>query len=187
MRSLAVAIAALALAVTASPASASVFSDCGNPDGTAVFAQFADPAHYFLAPDGGFEKGADGWSLDGASATDGNESFNLGGGGSHSLSLPAGSTATSPAVCVGLEHPTFRYVFRKSAGGPLAALRVSVVLPGGSVVTVGTVTGSSAWAPAPVTLIGANLTADAVAFRFTPVSGSWQVDDVYVDPCGSRK
>lgn len=186
MRPLATAIATLALAVTATPASAAVLTDCDSPASSPAFAQFYDNADYFLAPDGGFENGADGWSLNGAAVTAGNESFNLSGAGDSSLGLPAGSSATSPSVCVGLEHPTFRYVFRKTSGGPLAALRVSAVLPGGVSLPVGTVTGSSSWTPSPVTLIAANLVADSVSFRFAPVSGSWQVDDVYVDPRGSK-
>ena len=187
MRRFAVLFSALfALAVSAAPASAGVLTDCNNPDSAQAFAPFADPAYYFLAPDGGFENGAAGWSLSGASVVDGNESFDLSGGGEHSLGLSAGDSALSPTVCVGLEHPTFRYVARKTSGGLLASLRVSAVFPGGLSVPVGTVTGSSAWSPSPVTLIGANLVADTVAFRFTAVSGSWQVDDVYVDPRGSH-
>lgn len=188
MRSLVLAAAAaLTLAVTASPAVASVTTDCGHPDGTQVFSPWLDPANYFLAPDGGFENGGDGWALEGgAAAVAGNESFGLSGAGTQSLGLPAGSSATSPFVCVGLEHPTFRYVFRRTSGSSLASLRVSVVTEEGVAVPVGTVTGSSTWTPSPVTLIGANLVVEAVAFRFTPVSGSWQVDDVYVDPSGSR-
>ncbi len=187
MRSLVLAaVAALTVVVPAAPASAAVTTDCDSPPSSPVFARWLDPANYFLAPDGGFENGAEGWDLRGASVVDGNESFGLGGPGTQSLRLPAGSSATSPAVCVGIDHPTFRYVFRTTSGPLLAALRVSVVLPGGAAVPVGTVTGSSSWTPSPVTLIGANLIADAVAFRFTPISGSWQVDDLYVDPCGSR-
>lgn len=175
-----------ALVFGAVPASAGVLTQCNNPDGTPVFAPFADPSNYFLAPDGGFEKGADGWSLSGAAVVRGNESFDLSGAGTRSLALSAGDSATSPTVCVGLEHPTFRYVFRTTSGSALASLRVSAVFPDGVTLPVGTVTGSSAWAPSPITLIGANLVANTVAFRFTAESGSWQVDDVYVDPRGSH-
>jgi hypothetical protein len=184
-RTLAALVVAL-FTISAAPASASLTNSCDDPASAPVFAPWSDQASYFLAPDGGFENGADGWSLDGASVAAGNESFALSGPGSSSLSLPSGSSATSPSVCVAIEHPTFRYVFRKTSGSPLASLRVSAVLPGGVAVPVGTVVGSSAWSPSPVTLIGANLVSDTVAFRFTPNSGNWQVDDVYVDPRGSH-
>lgn len=188
IRRLAPVVAALAaLALSAAPASAGVLTDCDNPSSSKVFAPWLDGADYFLAPDGGFENGADGWTLSGGAAVvDGNESFDLSGPGSRSLGLSAGDSAQSPSVCVGLEHPTFRYVFRRTAGLPSATLRVSAVFPGGLSVPVGTVTGSSSWAPSPVTLIAANLLAPTVSFRFTAVSGSWQVDDVYVDPRGSH-
>src|SRR4051794_7414887 len=52
---------------------------CDNPPSTAVFSQFNDRRTYFPVPDGGFEAGATGWTLDGASVVDGNETFNLGG------------------------------------------------------------------------------------------------------------
>ena len=187
MRSLlATAAASLALAAGASPASAAITTTCPDQASAPVFSPWLDPSDYFLAPDGGFEHSADGWSLDGASVVDGNDPFALSGPGTHSLSLPSGASATSPSVCVGLEHPTFRYVFRKASGTPLSTLRVSAVFPSGVAVPVGTVTGSSSWSPSPVTLIGANLLVDAVSFRFTATSGGWQVDDVHVDPRGSK-
>ncbi|MEA2125760.1 MAG: hypothetical protein QOI80_2542, partial [Solirubrobacteraceae bacterium] len=115
------------------------------------------------------------------------------GAGSSSLSLSSGDAATSPAVCVGIEHPTFRYFVRKVSGSSLASLRVQVVLADGTPITVGYSGGSSSWNPSPVTLIGANLlplltggSNTNVSFRFTALSGNWQVDDVYVDPAGSH-
>jgi hypothetical protein len=56
---------------------------------------------------------------------------------------------------------------------------------------IGVVTGGG-WAPTlPMTVV-ANLLPllpgdqTAVAFRFTAVAGSWQIDDVYVDPWNRR-
>ena len=117
-----------AVRASASPAAAALTTDCDHPSGSQVFARWLDPANYFLAPDGGFENGGDGWDLDGARVVAGNETFDLGGPGTRSLRLPAGSSATSPEVCVGVEHPSFRYVFRRTAGPRRARLRVSVVL-----------------------------------------------------------
>jgi hypothetical protein len=183
-----------AAAVFALPATASAdvgYSDCDSPSSSPVFAPWLDYANYFLAPDGGFENGADGWALGGASVAAGNQSY---GSGSSSLSLGSGDSATSPSVCVGLEHPTFRYFVRRTGGSPLSSLTAKVVLDNGTTVPVGVVTaGSSSWQPSPLTLIGANLlplvtggTSTDVRFRFTANSGTWQVDDVYVDPSGSR-
>ena len=128
------ALAATAV-IAAAPATASAdvgWSDCDNPASSTVFSPWLDYTPYFLAPDGGFEAGASGWGLDGAGVVAGNESYNLSGPGSSSLALGSGDSATSPAVCVGLEHPTFRFVVRRSGGSALSSLGVSVVLPDGS-------------------------------------------------------
>jgi hypothetical protein len=192
---LAIGAALVASAFAAAPASAETGpSGCTDSGSSSVFSPWVDYASYFLAPDGGFENGADGWSLDGASVVSGNESYAVSGAGSNSLSLEAGDSATSPAVCVGIEHPTFRYFARRVSGASLSSsIRVQVVLADGTAITVGSAAPSSSWNPSPVTLIGANLlplltgdTNTEVSFRFTALSGSWQVDDVYVDPAGSH-
>jgi hypothetical protein len=189
---MAVAAATVVSAVGAAPASADLYSDCDTPSSSPVFAPWLDTTDYFLAPDGGFEDGAAGWELDGASVDAGNESFDLSGAGSGSLGLSVGDSATSPAVCVGLEHPTFRFVARKSVPTS-ATMAVAVVLADGTSVRVGVVTGTSSWQPSPVMVVGANLlplvtdgSSTQVRFRFAPVTGSWQVDDLYVDPRGSH-
>ena len=187
----AAAAAAMVSAIGAAPASAGLMSDCDTPDSSKVFMPWLDTTEYFLAPDGGFENGAAGWSLRGASVGDGNESYALSGAGSKSLHLGVGDAATSPEVCVGLEHPTFRFVARKS-GGLLATMAVSVVTRDGLVLPLGEMAGTSSWQPSPIMLVGANLLPTVaggdsaqVRFRFTPLTGSWQVDDLYVDPRGS--
>ena len=183
---------ALISAICAAPASASLYSDCNTPHSDTVFMPWLDTTPYFLAPDGGFENGAAGWNLAGASVGDGNESFALSGPGSKSLHLGAGESATSPAVCVGLEHPTFRFVARK-ASGLAASMSVSVVTADGLELPLGLVAGSSSWQPSPIMVVGANLlptvtggSSTQVRFRFQPVTGSWQVDDLYVDPRGGN-
>jgi hypothetical protein len=186
----AAAAAALVSAAGAAPAGASLMSDCDTPRSDMVFMPWLDTTPYFLAPDGGFEHGAAGWRLDGASVGAGNEAFNLSGPGTRSLHLGAGDSATSPAVCVGLEHPTFRFVARKTSG--LApAMSVAVVDQSGLVLPLGVVAGTSSWQPSPILVVGANLLptvaggdSTQVRFRFTPISGTWQVDDLYVDPRG---
>jgi len=84
---------------------------------TQPFFPWADPASYALAPDGGLEGGAAGWTLfGGAATTAGNERFLVGGASdSRALSLPSGSSATSAPRCVGLQWPTIR-VFARSSG-----------------------------------------------------------------------
>ena len=170
-------------------------SGCTEAASTQVFMPWMDVANYFLAPGGDFESGAAGWSLTGGAAVgDGNEPWNVTGGGGNSLHLPPGSSATSPVVCVGIEHPTIRF-FERSTGATLgASLRVEVVFEdaAGNVhdLTIGRET-RGGWEPTPAFVVVANLLAllpgehTPVAFRFTPEgTGTWQIDDVHVDPYG---
>jgi hypothetical protein len=193
-----------AAAFGASPASAGLLvqssPDCSAPDSSQVFSPWFDYASYFLAPDGGLENGGDGWVLDGASVASGNERYGVSGDGSSSLSLPAGSDATSPTICVGLEHPTLRFFVRKTSGTGLLpslnSLHVDALVEDtlGLVETVplGNISGLGSWQPSPQMVVGASLlpllpgSHTPVRFQFTPRGGNWQVDDVYVDPYGSR-
>ena len=156
------------------------------------FAQWGDNAAYALVGDGGFEGGAAGWSLSGgANVVEGNEPFFAHGAGEqHSLSLPRGSSATSPPVCIVLGRPKAR-LFAVAPGGS-GSFRVDVLsrslLGILSVIDGGVVNAGSRWAPSqPLSLLGSNLGsalwATNVQLRFRPVGdSSVTIDDVYVDP-----
>ena len=114
-------------------------------------------------------------------------------GESRSLSLPAGSSATTPAMCVGVEHPTLRLFATEDRARVLSALRVEVLfedaLGRGARLTIGSVLAGPTFQPTLPLPIVVNLLPllpgerTAVAFRFTPQgSASWRIDDVYVDP-----
>src|SRR5437899_8309637 len=65
--------------------------------GTRVFAPWNDTNLYYLAPNGGVENGATGWSLSGgAGVVFGNEPFYP--SGNHSIALPSGRTVRSPGT-----------------------------------------------------------------------------------------
>lgn len=83
---------------------------CSTAGAKKAFGQWGDQRNYVLAPDGGFESGAQGWDLDhGATPVAGNESFYLNSADDDtSLSLPAGSSAGSPPVCMDIGTPSFR-------------------------------------------------------------------------------
>jgi len=196
LRTAAAAFAAIAASCAlATPAHAGVLTtsakDCPDPELTQPFAPWLDPAHYQLVDS--FEDGAGGWTLTGgAKVVAGNEPSHVNApGDSYSLSLPAGATATSPPVCVGLEEPTLRYFARKDSG-LLSTMAVSVMVQTSLgvwvTVPIGVDLGGS-WHPSLPNLVIANLLPllppdrTAVRFKFAPLlGGSWQVDDVYVDP-----
>ena len=182
--------ALMALAVFAGSSQA-----CSYSGAEPVFSPWGDQHQYVLAPDGGFEAGGSGWQLNrGAAVVEGNESYYLNDAGdSKSLSLPGGSSAVSPPVCMAIDTPSFRLVARNS-GDPSSQLRVEAVYKLLGLVrtrTAGTVRAGSTWAPTQSvstlltlsTIVG-TLIPSAIEIRFTPLdsSGQWQIDDVYVDP-----
>lgn len=192
--------AAAALALGAAPARAGVLvesaPDC-NQRLEQPFAALGDDGEYTLVTGGDFEGGAPGWQLRGGSAVrSGNEPYYVSGGGSHSLALPGGGGATSPTMCVGLEHPYMRFFAREQGTltqSLLSSLAVTaeveselgLVVP----VPVGVVPGSSSWKLSAKQVILASLLPllpgehTPVRFTFTAVGGAtWQVDDVYLDP-----
>jgi hypothetical protein len=189
------------LAVPASRADAADGSllGCGY-EAEHPFLRFLDPLPYTLAPDGGFEAGAAGWQLSGgARVVFGNNTFNLSGPGSKSLQIPSGGSATSPPMCVPLILPVVR--FMATGGSLLSTLKVEAVwrdtagrqksielLP----LVLG---GARSWTPTlPLLQLGGALNAltlngltTEMSFRFTPRgglfgSGTWKIDDIYVDP-----
>jgi hypothetical protein len=185
-------IAITAAAALAAPASAGVLTksatNCATPELSQPFKQWLDNSQYKLVDNGSFEAGTDGWTLTGgARVAAGNATQRA---GSQSLLLPAGSSATTPPVCVGLNEPTLRY-FAKAAS-PLAVMTVSVQvqLQLGIWVTlpIGVDLGG-AWHPSLPHLVIANLLPllppdmTAVRFTFRPLLfGAFTVDDVFVDP-----
>jgi hypothetical protein len=194
------ALSSLALVALAAPAAnAGVLSllpgSCGNEVSSQPFAKWGDSAYYAPVPNGGFESAIPSWLLTGgAKVAAGNESYNVGGAGSHSLTLPVGSSATSLYSCTSIYHPTVR-LFVRNTGAASSRLKVQALYPGllGGVqtATVGELSGSSSWAPSPtMPLLVSNLMATlslqntAIAFRLTPdgAGGAWSVDDVYLDP-----
>ena len=203
-RKLSALLAAGALTLCAAPAAdagvlTAAAGDCPDRTLEQPFLPWADLANYVLADDGTFESGAAGWTLSGGAATgSGNEPWNVHGAGeSNHLALPAGSSATSGVMCVGIEHPTVRFFAKQTGGSALGTLQVEVLwedsLGGVHSTTMAHHGGSSSWHVSPAYLVVVNLLPllpgdrTPVAFRLTPSAGtSWQVDDFYVDPWSKR-
>jgi hypothetical protein len=194
----AAAVAVVALAASAPSASAGLLvesaPDCTPKPTTQPFAPWGDDTQYNLAPGGSFEGGEGSWSLSGgASLVSGNEPWKVAGAThSRSLSLPPGATATSPVICVGLEHPTLRF-FAKNNRALLSTMTVEVITETSlglkAAVPIGVILPNGQWKPSPKIFIVANLLPllpgehTPVQFRLRSVGfGTWSVDDFYVDP-----
>jgi hypothetical protein len=189
-----VALLAVGLAAPAATAGGSLLglnNDCGST--STPFAQFGDYRYYTFGTNGGLESGGSGWSLSGSAVVPGNETYFVHSSSDrYSLSLPTGSSALTPKLCMGTTSTVMRFFVKSNNGG---SVRVEVVLRNllGQVLGVFQITRLSpgpSWAAGPpilnldslLGLVGVS----SVQLKFTTLSGSVQVDDVYVDPWASR-
>jgi hypothetical protein len=170
------------------------FASCPSQAVSAPFSPWGDTNSYFLVPGGSFEGTADevGWSLSNASLTPGNEPFFVNAPtDSQALTIDAGGSATSPYFCVDRTMQSLRLFVQQVAGG--SDLKVEALVQRTNGVAVKQLAdlgdGSvAAWAPTEPILgnSGALPTGVSVmvALRFSApgLAGSWQVDDVHVDP-----
>src|SRR5436190_2000482 len=152
------AISSLALVAYAAPAQANLLSvlpgSCGTQQESQIFGPWGDDNNYFLLTGGSFE-GTQSWArLGGATEVAGNESYYVHGSvDSTSLSLPAGSSATSPAVCTSIYDPTLR-LFVRNTGSSTSRLKVEALYPGplGAIrtATIGHLSGTSSSPPSRI-------------------------------------
>jgi hypothetical protein len=178
--------ATLCLAAAAAPAAgaATLLPTRSCPPSTVgqPFAPWGDQSSYELAPGGDFESSA--WALqDGAATVAGSEPFAATGTlGNSSLSVPAGSSAVSPAFCVDAGKPTLRF-FVSDPGAVLVQ-----VVDGSATIPVGIVMSGNSWSPSPIELTGSALLGIAgggtaqISVRLTGLAGHPRVDDVFIDP-----
>ena len=185
-------VGASVIALLGAPAAAQ--AACPTAPTTKAFKAFGDTADYSLLANGGFESGAGGWSLSGASLASGNESYKVRSAtDSKSLAITPTGTVVSPAFCVSTEHPSFRFFAKRTNGswGVLnVALRWSVNGGATNQTTVGAVTTGTAWTPTQsfglsqvLGLWHASQTAKVqIVLDPEDYGGAWAVDDVYIDP-----
>jgi hypothetical protein len=185
------AVAASLLAVPAAnaglldPVTQLVLPTCGTI--AYPFAQFGDRHAYYPFSNNGFESGTNGWSLSGGAYVGfGNEPWYANGWGSRSLTLPPGASATSPGFCINLLDPAVRMFTRGSAGGDLQIQVVFRGLTGNitGILNYAEETGSGAWSPSDrvSSSLALPLLTSSAQIRVTAKSGTWQVDDAFVDP-----
>jgi hypothetical protein len=157
-------------------------SACNSSALSQPFTPWGDTASYELAPGGDFETST--WSLSGgASIVPGSEPFAATGTlGQSSLSLPAGSSASSPMTCVDAAYPSVRMFI-----GGTGSVAVSVIWNGNSI-PAGVAAAGGSWSPTlPMVTESAVLGALGggtahVSLEVSALTGNPQVDDVYIDP-----
>jgi hypothetical protein len=169
-------------------------ASCPTQPVSTPFSQWGDSNDYFLVPGGSFEGTADqvGWTLSNASLTTGNEPFNVNDpGDQQSLTINGGGSATSPFFCVDETMSGLRFFAQQAGAGTDLRVKALVQNPDGSVtpVSIADLADGSipAWAPTDPIGGSSHLPAGsslmvALRFRAPVLSGSWQIDDIYVDP-----
>lgn len=182
--------AGLAVPVASAGLIGAVLPSCGAT--TQPFKAWADSSSYCSFPNLGFESGATSWTLKGsASVVAGNEPWHVSGSGTHALQLGPSATALSSPLPVNLLDPYMRF-FAHSAGAN-GSLQVQVLFRGltGNVtglLNFGTLSpsGYATWQPTQRVLsaLALPLLTSTAQVQFTSLakSGSWQLDDVYLDP-----
>lgn len=169
-------------------------ASCPTVSTTTPFSQFGDNNSYFVAPGGTFEASSlpAGSSASGASLTPGNEPFHVvSSSDNQSLTIQAGGSYTLPFSCIDSTMPDFRFFAHQVNGG--SDLKVSVVVQtaGGALnVPLATLADGSTpnwvpsaqiFAPNGMALAPGSIVQGALKFS-VPNGGSWQIDDVLVDP-----
>ncbi len=168
-------------------------ASCPTQPVSTPFSQWGDSNDYFLVPGGSFEGTADqvGWTLSNASLTSGNEPFNVNDpGDQQSLTINGGGSATSPYFCVDDTMSGLRFFAQQAGAGTDLRVRALVQTSDGvTVVPIADFADGSVPAWAPTEPLGGSATLPtgssvmvALRFRAPASSGSWQVDDIYVDP-----
>jgi hypothetical protein len=192
--SLAIALIATFVGIfAAAPAQAALVSAgaCNEAALSQPFLRWSDTDSYELVPGGDFEGSLAGWTLSGgAQRVSGSELYGASGSpGRYSLALPAGASAQSPFTCVDAAYPTFRLFARDEglASTVLAQVVYRTAL-GAVALPLGVVALSGEWEPTLPMLTGSLATGALsggtaeVALRFTALTGSSRIDDVFVDP-----
>jgi hypothetical protein len=143
--------------------------ECGARDMQKRFQSWGDAARYFHVP------ASDAWTIRGDASRAGS-----------AFVLRAGSSVTTPAVCIGIDAPTFRSMGASPNGG---VVRVEVISQTGVTLPAGRYRLSTGSAPSPIGLVAVNLLAlvgqdfsTDVRIRYVAESGTVRLDELWVDP-----
>ena len=183
-------VASVLAAVAAGPVqtatAATHAAQCPEPFLSHPFA--GDSRWYTLAPGetAGDFYGA-GWVLTGGARI---VTATVAGNTASVLDLPAGSTATSPAMCVDQTYPLARMNTRTLGKAPDNSTKFYTVPAGGSAVSGGMpVLGTTSWATSPPDNVGSSAGgAEQVQFKFVAGKNAadLQVSNLYIDPMMRR-
>lgn len=166
-------------AVTTAAITNELTQTCTEPSTFKAFKAFGDNADYAFAPGGSFENGTAGWSLDGASVVNGNDTSGV-YAGSKALKIGDGGRVVSPWFCVTPANPHFRYT---TYGGEIE-MEIDYRVFGESDIDddlVGETNGGSQWAPSAKHELATEIPQSKLAKGVLARIIFEAEDDVYVD------
>ncbi len=187
-RRIAATLFGVVLLTCAVPAAAS--AACPSNPASQLLSAFGDNAAYSLLNGSSFESGSAGWSLTNAEVLEEEGATE----GANALAIEPGGKAVSPTFCVSSEYPSFRFFGRQlSGGGRGASLNVALLWTDlwgyHHTTSVGSLQPGGEWTLSPVLELGRALPlwmpglTIQVRLQFQASgSGSWAIDDVYIDP-----
>jgi hypothetical protein len=165
-------------------------TSCPSVSASPLLSLVGDQSQYALVPEGSFENGAPDWSLNNASVVAGNEASNVvSAADSQSLSIADGS-AVSPPFCLDSTFPSFRFFAASSSDnkGHMLAVSLQWTDAQGDTRTLPLVKlapkSYDSWQLTPSLAIGPELLSGMTVSAELVFSskGSWNVDDVLLDP-----
>jgi hypothetical protein len=167
---------------------------CTAPSLSTPLVSFGDSRFYFTAPGGRFEdRGHLGWKLSGNAQYNNpsNPHKTLGYSDREALRLEPGGSATSPAFCVDLDYPSFRFFLAdlKARGAELDVEVIYPELKEDNVFLAARLTAGKVWKLSPDVMLEPERAGHTwgwrkVALRFTArgSKADFRIDDLVVDP-----
>jgi hypothetical protein len=187
----------LAPALSKADTTSTSTAQCPDVSLANTFSTFGDLANYTPVADGHFENGLGGWSVFGGGyIAGGNEPWYIRSlTDSSNLTIKDGGPAAdggavSPAFCVDTGYPYFRF-FARNPGRGEGTLQVNARWTVGQTQyeeALGTLYGGSykSWAVSTLLPLADRIDlqngTQNVQLVFKATKGTWQIDDVYIDP-----
>ena len=193
-RAVAAATIITGVAVMGVTGTAMAAGECGARSTTAAFARWGDSNQYFVADGGTFELGSTPWVTWGSARTTPNQSpFAMTGlGHTRSMRLPAYSGAGTPPICVFHNEESVRFSYKAPYVGATLEVYIEVSNEQGYADTDTYVTATTRMWDVSQVIDVPNLRDSNgqqwITIWIQPVDGvgTWQVDDVMIDPWIAR-
>jgi hypothetical protein len=184
-------LAALPLGV-ALPAQA--LEACTSRTLSQPFTLWGDTNNYFPVTSGTFESGTSGWSIgSGVSRVAENEPWRV-AGGSSSLKIPAGSSASTAEMCLTAEEDSARFFYKSPGSGQFLQVTIKatntvqhITYMTSFTLQTGGLTGWQLSPRIPLPDVRGTTGTENVVITLAPNgTAPWQIDDVFVDPSRTR-